>query len=74
VLRLRGGHCQVSFVCNESNTVDALEHHLDSLAQTQVPCGIFDDPAIVAEIKQACETIRKSMVKSKELHGTLGTE
>lgn len=51
-----------------------LKHHLDSLAQKQVPCGIFDDPAIVAEIKQACETIRKSMVKSKELHGTLGTK
>jgi ubiquitin len=33
----------------------------------QVPCGIFDDPAIVAEIKQASETIRKAMVQSNEL-------
>jgi ubiquitin len=40
----------------------------------QVPCGIFDDPAIVAEIQQACTTIRKSMVQSKELHSTLGTD
>ena len=40
----------------------------------QVPCGIFDDPAIVAEIKQASETIRKSMVKSNELHATLASE
>jgi ubiquitin-small subunit ribosomal protein S27Ae len=40
----------------------------------QVPCGIFDDPHIVAEIKQACETIRKAMVQSNELHATLATE
>ena len=39
----------------------------------QVPCGIFDDPLIVAEIKQACETIRKAMVQSNELHATLAT-
>jgi len=34
----------------------------------QVPCGIFDDPAIVAEVKQAAETIRKAMVQSNELY------
>jgi len=34
----------------------------------QVPCGIFDDPAIVAEIKEACATIRKAMVQINELH------
>jgi len=39
----------------------------------QVPCGIFDDPAIVKEIEQACETIRKAMVQSNELHATLAT-
>merc|ERR1712178_475995 len=33
----------------------------------QVPCGIFDDPAIVAEIKQAVATITKCMVKINEL-------
>ena len=33
----------------------------------QVPCGIFDDPAIVAEIQQACATIRKSMIQIVEL-------
>jgi len=33
----------------------------------QVPCGIFDDPAIVGEIKQAAETIRKAMVQFNEL-------
>eukprot|EP00579_Thalassiosira_antarctica_P008244 CAMPEP_0201880530 /NCGR_PEP_ID=MMETSP0902-20130614/11077_1 /ASSEMBLY_ACC=CAM_ASM_000551 /TAXON_ID=420261 /ORGANISM="Thalassiosira antarctica, Strain CCMP982" /LENGTH=284 /DNA_ID=CAMNT_0048408543 /DNA_START=165 /DNA_END=1019 /DNA_ORIENTATION=+ len=40
----------------------------------QVPCGIFDDPAIVAEIKQAAETIRKSMVQSNDLHSGLAAE
>ena len=40
----------------------------------QVPCGIFDDPAIVAEIKQAAATIRKSMVQSGELHSGLAAE
>merc|ERR1712095_184970 len=34
----------------------------------QVPCGIFDDPAIVEEIKQACATIRKAMKSVNELH------
>ena len=33
----------------------------------QVPCGIFDDPAIVAEIMQACATIRKAMIQIVEL-------
>ena len=33
----------------------------------QVPCGIFDDPMIVAEIRQACATIRKAMVQINEL-------
>ena len=33
-----------------------------------MPCGIFDDPAMVAEIKQHAETIRKAMVQSSELH------
>jgi small subunit ribosomal protein S27Ae len=36
----------------------------------QVPCGIFDDPAMVAELKQHAITIRKSMVQSTELHAT----
>jgi small subunit ribosomal protein S27Ae len=33
----------------------------------QVPCGIFDDPAIVAEIRQAAATIRKAMLQINEL-------
>jgi len=33
----------------------------------QVPCGIFDDPKLVAEIKQACATVRKAMAQINEL-------
>jgi ubiquitin-small subunit ribosomal protein S27Ae len=34
----------------------------------QVPCGIFDDPAMVAELKEAAATIRKAIVQANELH------
>lgn len=40
----------------------------------QVPCGIFDDPAIVGDITQACITIRKAIVQSKGLHATAGSD
>jgi hypothetical protein len=40
----------------------------------QVPCGIFDDPAMVAELKQAAATIRKAMVQATELHATTGSD
>ena len=32
----------------------------------QVPCGIFDDPKLVAEVQEACATIRKAMVQINE--------
>ena len=37
------------------------------LGHCQVPCGIFDDPKLVAEVKEACATIRKAMVQINEL-------
>jgi ubiquitin-small subunit ribosomal protein S27Ae len=40
----------------------------------QVPCGIFDDPAIVAQIKQDAETIRKAMVQCKDLHANITSD
>mmetsp|Transcript_24040 Transcript_24040/g.26943 ORF Transcript_24040/g.26943 Transcript_24040/m.26943 type:complete len:206 (+) Transcript_24040:145-762(+) len=40
----------------------------------QVPCGIFDDPAMVAELKQHAVTIRKAMLQSKDLHGEGGLQ
>jgi len=33
----------------------------------QVPCGIFDDPMLVAEIRQAVATIKKAMIQISEL-------
>eukprot|EP00927_Polykrikos_kofoidii_P009593 TRINITY_DN13_c1_g1_i5.p1 TRINITY_DN13_c1_g1~~TRINITY_DN13_c1_g1_i5.p1 ORF type:complete len:209 (+),score=49.05 TRINITY_DN13_c1_g1_i5:67-693(+) len=33
----------------------------------QVPCGIFDDPKLVSDIKEACATIQKAMVQINEL-------
>merc|ERR1712146_630044 len=33
----------------------------------QVPCGIFDDPKMVAELREAVATIRKAMVQINEL-------
>uniref|UniRef100_A0A7S2W9E1 Ubiquitin-like domain-containing protein n=1 Tax=Eucampia antarctica TaxID=49252 RepID=A0A7S2W9E1_9STRA len=38
----------------------------------QVPCGIFDDPAIIAEIKQHVTTIRKACLQIAELHAANG--
>ena len=40
----------------------------------QVPCGIFDDPAIVAEIRQHAATIRKAMVQGLDLHKSVGSD
>ena len=40
----------------------------------QVPCGIFDDPAMVAQIKQDATTIRKAMAQSKDLHASMGSD
>jgi len=40
----------------------------------QVPCGIFDDPALVGELKQHAATIRKAMVESKDLHAAGGLQ
>jgi len=38
----------------------------------QVPCGIFDDPAIVGEINQHVTTIKKSCLQINELHAANG--
>ena len=33
----------------------------------QVPCGIFDDPKLVAELKEACATITKAVAQVNEI-------
>ena len=40
----------------------------------QVPCGIFDDPAVVREIHQAILTIRKAMVQTNALTAQCHTD
>merc|ERR1711877_113432 len=40
----------------------------------QVPCGIFDDPKLVAEVKEASATIRKMMVGIQEAFKDLTPE
>jgi ubiquitin-small subunit ribosomal protein S27Ae len=40
----------------------------------QVPCGIFDDPAMVAQLKEHAATIRKAMSESKGLHAAGGLQ
>merc|ERR1712125_297680 len=37
----------------------------------QVPCGIFDDPKLVADLKEACATITKAMAQITELSANL---
>ena len=39
-----------------------------------MPCGIFDDPKLVAEIKEACATIRKAMVQINELGAAMNAQ
>jgi ubiquitin len=40
----------------------------------QVPCGIFDDPKLVADVKEAAATIRKAMVQIGELSATMNAQ
>jgi len=37
----------------------------------QVPCGIFDDPKLVADVKEAVSTITKAMTQIGELSATM---
>ena len=86
VLRLRGGHCQGACVdvdvcevtVTGANAMVIWQCSIHVLTKYSihvfiaVPCGIFDDPAMVAQMKEDAATIRKAMVQSKELHATAG--
>merc|ERR1712151_161102 len=37
----------------------------------QVPCGIFDDPKLYCELKEACATITKAMAQINELSANM---
>ena len=38
-----------------------------------MPCGIYDDLMIVAEVKQCVETVKNAMAQIKELESGSGT-
>merc|ERR1711862_1029049 len=40
----------------------------------QVPCGIFDDPKLVADVNEAIATIKKAMVQINELSATMSAQ
>jgi len=40
----------------------------------QVPCGIFDDPKLVAELKEACATITKALTQINELAANMNAQ
>merc|ERR1712190_187645 len=40
----------------------------------QVPCGIFDDPKLVADIKEAVATIKKAMIQINELSANINAQ
>jgi len=40
----------------------------------QVPCGIFDDPKLVADLKEACATIAKAIAQINELSATVNAQ
>ena len=50
----------------DESTVDQVVDVLGG--HCQVPCGIFDDPKTVAEVKEHAATIRKAMSQINELH------
>merc|ERR1712103_10393 len=37
----------------------------------QVPCGIFDDPKLASELREACATVEKAMAQITELYGKM---
>mmetsp|Transcript_72846 Transcript_72846/g.152105 ORF Transcript_72846/g.152105 Transcript_72846/m.152105 type:complete len:245 (-) Transcript_72846:59-793(-) len=56
--------------CNlhEGSHVEVLPRLLGG--HCQVPCGIFDDPKLVADLKEACATIGKACAQIAELSST----
>ena len=40
----------------------------------QVPCGIFDDPAMIAELKECAATVRKAIVQMNELQANASAD
>ena len=61
----RGRVLDASDVVCDHETVHARVRVLGG--HCQVPCGIFDDPAMIAQLKEMSATIRKAMTQINEL-------
>lgn len=61
----------LAFVAAVASNHDRLHRHNTryTMNHCQVPCGIFDDPAMINDLRQYCLTIRKAIVQSNALHG-----
>ncbi|KAG7345487.1 nickel-containing superoxide dismutase [Nitzschia inconspicua] len=59
--------CVATIASSHENT--RLRDNIYIMNHCQVPCGIFDDPAMINELKQNCLTIRKAIVQANSLHG-----
>jgi hypothetical protein len=59
------GVCAVAVAGQDHNG----HNRIYTLNHCQVPCGIFDDPAMIGELRQYCATIRKAIAQGNELHG-----
>lgn len=57
-------------LCAYNIQAESTLHQVMSLngGHCQVPCGIFDDPKLVQEMKEACATVRKALEQMNELH------
>lgn len=53
-----------------ASTAFLLNNNNKTYNHCQVPCGIFDDPAMVAELQQAVATISKAMAQTQILVST----
>jgi len=70
--QLEDGFTLLDYNINSESTLD-LTMRLHG-GHCQVPCGIFDDPMMVAEIKQACATVKKAMLQINELSAAMSAQ
>lgn len=70
VRRTSAGFHETSLLNSTDSKLSPFTHRAVSNCRgghCMVPCGIFDDPMIVAEIKQCLTTVKKAMAQIKEL-------